>query len=181
MSFALPLLLAGLGAVIIPVVLHLMAREVPKTVHFPTLRFITRDKLETHSRRGIRDLLLLLMRCLIIAGVVLAFAHPFVEQKDEGEAVADRETVILFDASVSMNRPGVIETVQGQLADMIAEGESVGIIASGSGIFGRFPYGDRKTAIDNIGKIKISLEEGHHEGALNDAVGMFNEMSGRSG
>ena len=74
MNFAAPLLLGGLAAIAIPIILHLMARDVPQTIRFSTLRFLTKDKLETHSKKGIRDFLLLIMRCLIIAGLVLAFS-----------------------------------------------------------------------------------------------------------
>jgi hypothetical protein len=177
MIFAAPFLLAGFLAIAVPVTLHLMARQVPKTIHFPSLRFITRDKLETQSKRGIRDFFLLLMRCLIIAAIVLAFAKPFMEEEQEVGVVSDKEIVVLLDASVSMNRKGALVEIQKKLKEMISDDESVALIVSGSGVLGRFPATDKDSFFKQLLDVKMSTQEGHHEGALNDALGLFNKTS----
>ena len=175
MSFAAPLLLAGLAAIAVPIILHLMAREVPKTIHFPTLRFITRDKLETQSRRGIRDLLLLLFRCLVIAGIVLAFAKPFMEEEPENVAVAENQTVVLLDASASMNRENVLSLVQEKLDKEIKNNEAVALIVSSQGINAKYEFSGRKEFFSNLSNVKLTSYEGRHETALNEAASLFGE------
>lgn len=175
MSFAAPLLLAGLAALAVPVILHLMAREVPKTVHFPSLRFITRDKLETHSKRGIRDLLLLLLRCLVIAGIVLAFAKPFFEKAPVNAAVADKQTVVLLDVSASMNRPNVLETVRDKVSEQIANDEAVALLVSAQGIVAKYPFATKDEFLKNLSEVKMTGIEGRHEIALNEAASLFAE------
>lgn len=173
MSFAAPLLLAGLAAIAVPIILHLMAREVPKTVYFPTLRFIRQDKLETQSRRGIRDLLLLLLRCLIIAGIVLAFAKPFFAAKQAKEIVADKQTIVLIDTSMSMNRPEVMVKIKEKLAEKIGESESVALITSDRGISAKYGFEPKSVFLSSLDKIKMTLFEGLHETALNEAASFF--------
>ncbi|MCM8527712.1 MAG: BatA domain-containing protein, partial [Lentisphaeraceae bacterium] len=177
MSFAAPLLLAGLAAIAVPVILHLMAREVPKTIHFPTLRFITRDKLETHSKRGIRDLLLLLLRCLIVAGIVLAFAKPFIESTPVDVAVAEKQTVVLLDASASMNRPEVLQIVKDKLSEEIGSSEVTALVVSSQGIVAKYPFAAKEEFFSNLFKVKMTDFEGHHETALNEAASLFSEKS----
>lgn len=177
MSFAAPLLLAGLAAIAVPVILHLMAREVPKTIHFPTLRFITRDKLETHSKRGIRDLLLLLLRCLIVAGIVLAFAKPFIESTPVDVAVAEKQTVVLLDASASMNRPEVLQIVKDKLSEEIGSSEVTALVVSSQGIVAKYPFAAKEEFFSNLSKVKMTDFEGHHETALNEAASLFSEKS----
>jgi len=173
MSFAAPLLLAGLAALSIPIILHLMAREVPKTVHFPTLRFITRDKLETQSRKGLKDFLLLLLRCLVIAGLVLAFAKPFMESKPIAGEVADNQTVVLIDTSASMNRPGVLTLLREKLDEKLKESESIALIVSNQGIAAKYPFATKKELLSNLEKVKLTSFQGKHETALNEAASLF--------
>ncbi|MCM8539433.1 MAG: BatA domain-containing protein [Lentisphaeraceae bacterium] len=177
MSFAAPLLLAGLAAIAVPVILHLMAREVPKTVHFPTLRFITRDKLETHSKRGIRDLLLLLLRCLIIAGIVLAFAKPFIEKTPVDVAAAEKQTVVVIDASASMNRPNVLQIIKDRLDAEIGAGEAVSLLVSAQGIAAKYSFASKDEFLNNLSQVKMTDMEGHHETALNEAASLFSEQA----
>ena len=61
MSFLTPLFLVGLGALAIPVILHLIQRERRNVVQFPSLMFIRRVPYQSVRRRRIRHWLLL--RC----------------------------------------------------------------------------------------------------------------------
>ena len=177
MSFAAPLLLAGLAAIAIPVILHLMAREVPKTLHFPTLRFITKDKLETQSRKGLKDFLLLLLRCLIIAGLVLAFAKPFMQKEVASVEVAEKQAVVLIDTSASMNRPGTLELIKEKLTETLKEDEAVAIIVSDQGISAKYAFATKADSLKSIDKITLTTYEGRHETALNEAASLFDKES----
>ncbi len=76
MTFVNPLLLAGAGLVVVPLVLHLVMRRRPRLVEFPALRFV-RLRHDTNQRQlRLRHLLLLLLRMLAIVLAALALARP---------------------------------------------------------------------------------------------------------
>src|SRR3974390_3565036 len=77
MSFLTPLFLAGLGAVAVPILIHLIQRERKRVVQFPSLMFLQRIPYQSVRRRRIRHWFLLAMRVAAVALLVLAFARPF--------------------------------------------------------------------------------------------------------
>src|ERR687891_122402 len=104
MSFLSPLFFVGLGAIVIPVLVHLIQRERKRVVEFPSLMFIRRIPYQSVRRRRIRHWWLLLMRAVAIALLVAAFARPFFRQSAIAAAASSgaREVVILLDQSASM-------------------------------------------------------------------------------
>src|SRR5579862_8149929 len=104
MSFLTPLFLVGLGAVAVPILIHLIQRERKRVVQFPSLMFLQRIPYQSVRRRRIRHWLLLAMRLAALARVVLAFARPVIQQGALAIAPAGgaREVVILLDRSASM-------------------------------------------------------------------------------
>jgi Mg-chelatase subunit ChlD len=104
MGFVAPLVLIGLGALAIPVLIHLIQRERKRVVEFPSLMFLRRIPYQSVRRRRIRDWLLLLTRLAALALIVLAFARPFFRRTDLAAATQNgaREAVILVDTSYSM-------------------------------------------------------------------------------
>ena len=79
MAFASPLLIAaGACLIAVPIVLHLIMQQKPKNFVFPALRFV-KERISTNQRRlRVRHWLLLLLRCIGIFLVALAFAQPSV-------------------------------------------------------------------------------------------------------
>jgi len=106
MSFGLltPLFLAGLAALAIPILVHLVRREEHMSFRFPSLMFLAQIPVREHRRRTIRHWWLLALRCLIIALVCLAFARPFIEWPAQATVFSDdsRDRVVLLDRSHSM-------------------------------------------------------------------------------
>jgi hypothetical protein len=103
MNFLAPLFLIGLGAVSVPVVIHLINRERKVVVEFPSLMFLRRIPYKSVRRQKIRHLLLLLLRCLALALLAAAFARPFFTRHAAAASTAGaREVVILLDQSASM-------------------------------------------------------------------------------
>ena len=76
----------GLGGALlaVPVVLHFLMQPKPKRVDLPTLRFLQERQHSTRSRMRLRHLMLLLLRCLLIALGALALAGPAVASRDFG-------------------------------------------------------------------------------------------------
>ena len=103
MSFLAPLFLVGLGALLVPVLLHLIQRERRNVVQFPSLMFLRRIPYQSVRRRRIRHWLLLAMRLAALTLIVLAFARPFLRRAEiPAGATGAREVVILLDRSYSM-------------------------------------------------------------------------------
>ncbi|MQA30420.1 MAG: VWA domain-containing protein [Luteitalea sp.] len=105
MSFLAPFFLAGLGALAIPVIVHLIQRERKRVVEFPSLMFVQRIPYQSVRRRRIRHWYLLLMRAAAMALIVAAFARPFFPRGAAAALAAaggSREIVVLLDQSASM-------------------------------------------------------------------------------
>ncbi len=104
MSFLAPALLAGLLAIILPIVVHLVQRERRRVVEFPSLMFLRKIPNQSVKRRAIRHWPLLLLRVLAFVLLALAFARPFwpgpVGAATTG--AGGRDVVILLDRSHSM-------------------------------------------------------------------------------
>src|SRR5258707_1937392 len=104
MAFLTPAFLLGLGAIAIPVLIHLIQREKKRVIEFPSLMFVRRIPYQSVRRRRIRHWALLLLRAAAIALIVAAFARPFLRQGAIAAAAGSgaREIVILLDQSASM-------------------------------------------------------------------------------
>ncbi len=104
MSFVNPLLLAGAGLVVVPIVLHLVMRRKPRLVEFPALRFVRRRHDMNQRQLRLRHLLLLLLRMALIALAAFALARPSL--KFSGGAVGSQRAPVaaafVFDTSKRM-------------------------------------------------------------------------------
>ncbi|MEZ4931916.1 MAG: BatA domain-containing protein [Saprospiraceae bacterium] len=80
MQFIYPTFLFALAALAIPIIIHLFYFRRFKKVYFTNVRFLKEVKEETSARQKLRNLLVLLMRCLATAFLVFAFAQPFIPQ-----------------------------------------------------------------------------------------------------
>ena len=103
MQFLFPIFLFALAAVAIPIIIHLFHFRRFRTVYFTNVRFLREVKEENSSRRKIRDLLVLLARCLAVAMLVLGFAQPFLPRNTEGVKKGEQAVSVYLDNSFSMN------------------------------------------------------------------------------
>ena len=102
-SFINGLMLAGLGALAIPILIHLLLKRKQRRLRFSTLRFFTRQEEKSSRRRRLRHWLLLALRLLIVLLLVLAFARPFLTESHSARAAQNRRQVIfLLDRSASL-------------------------------------------------------------------------------
>lgn len=96
-------MLAGLAALSIPVLIHLLLRRKKKRARFSTLQFFVRNDEQSSQRRKLRNWLLLALRLAICALLVLAFARPYLPNR--GTALpGDNAQFVAFvlDQSLSM-------------------------------------------------------------------------------
>jgi hypothetical protein len=102
MSLLNPLFLLGLGALTIPIIVHLVRRTRAPQVDFASLMFVRQIPQRTIRRKRLHNLLLLALRALAIMLLVMAFARPFFRGSEVEALQRDRFTLLLLDNSVSM-------------------------------------------------------------------------------
>jgi len=104
MSFLNPFLLIGLGAAALPVIIHLLNRKRHQQVRWAAMRFLKKSVERTRQKSRVEDLLLLLLRCLLILLLCLAFAKPaFLKTVPLNHPAGAGLTVFLIDNSMSMS------------------------------------------------------------------------------
>jgi hypothetical protein len=103
MGFVTPALIGGAALVALPIVLHLIMRRESQLLKFPALRFVQQRRMVNQHRLRLRQLLLLTLRCAIIALLAFALARPTLRGAGaagkDGAAVA---TALVFDNSLRM-------------------------------------------------------------------------------
>ena len=76
MGFLNPLLLFGLLAVSVPIIIHLLNRRKFQKVVWAAMRFIKTSVEQNQRRMRVEDLILLALRCLLLALLAFALARP---------------------------------------------------------------------------------------------------------
>ena len=106
LTFLAPLFLVGLATTAIPVVIHLINRRRTRQIPFSTLMFLRMAHQRTARRRRLRELVMLALRCAILALLALAFADPHYSGAllgGTGAAAGERPcAVLVVDDSFSM-------------------------------------------------------------------------------
>lgn len=109
MNFLAPFFLIGALAVAGPVIYHLVRRTTRERLPFGSLIFLQPSPPRLSQRHRFEHLLLLILRCLALGLLALAFARPFLPRTpdDDPSAARPARLVVLLDTSASMRREGV--------------------------------------------------------------------------
>lgn len=100
-------MLAGLAALSIPVLIHLLLKRKKKRLRFSTILFFLKQDEQASQRRKLRNWLLLALRLLVFTLLVLAFARPYLPKNAAGGgAEKKRQAIFLLDRSASMQATG---------------------------------------------------------------------------
>ena len=123
MNFLFPLYLLGLAALSVPIFLHMRNRELKKVVPFSSLRFLRPTSIQEKQRAKLEHLLLLLLRCAILALLAFAFARPFLRQDLLQELSSNKrqQAVLLIDTSASMRQEGHWDEAMDRAKDLIED------------------------------------------------------------
>ena len=100
MGVVQPAFWMALGALAIPVIVHLIFRWQSRQVELGTIRFLTEILRENARRRQLKRWLLLAMRLACVALVALLFMRPYLLARQA--ATKDRFLAIVIDQSASM-------------------------------------------------------------------------------
>lgn len=121
MNFLAPLFLLGAAAIIGPIIFHLIRRTTREKTPFSTLMFLEPTPPRITRRSRLENLWLLLLRCLILALLALAFARPFFRQSVANAASArgKQRAVILLDTSASLRREGLWDEAVKKVIDRV--------------------------------------------------------------
>lgn len=103
MGFLNPLLLFGLAAVSVPIIIHLLNRRKFHKVVWAAMRFLQTSVEQNQRRMRIEDMILLLLRCALIALLALALARPAFKSASTDLLGQSKVTAVLvLDNSASM-------------------------------------------------------------------------------
>jgi hypothetical protein len=105
MSFLNPAFLTALTLIGIPILIHLLRRKQIKVVKWAAMEFLRLSQEKRRRRLRIEELILLILRCLIVVSIVLAFARPVLRSLGIPLLSANARVygVVVLDISRSMN------------------------------------------------------------------------------
>lgn len=106
MNFLYPAFLLGALAIAVPIVLHLLRRDVAPELPFSAVRLLRKSPVERSRRRRIRDLILLAARVAALLLLAAAFARPFAPTASSAMLPL---RIVAIDRSFSMGAPGQFE------------------------------------------------------------------------
>ena len=123
MQFLYPSMLWGLLALAIPILIHLFNFRRHKLVSFSNTAVLRSIQQENAKTRKLKYLVTLLLRCLFIAALVLAFAFPYKPEKQLNVNAENNIVGIYIDNSMSMKgqseRTTMIEDARQSVRDLV--------------------------------------------------------------
>jgi hypothetical protein len=163
-----PLLLAGLGALAAPILIHLLLKVQGRKVRFSSLRFLPQTK-PSRDKKKIRHWLLLLLRLVLLALLVAAFARPYWPARAGMVAPQNRTRAVVFliDGSASMQategntkRWNAALATRQKLLDELTETDQVAIVRFAGQAEVVVPWGPRAVAEQALANLKVTSEPG---------------------
>jgi len=134
MSFLNPGLLAGIAGIASPIIIHLLAKKQIKRVVWAAMRFLKVTVDRNKRKMNIEDILLLVLRCLILALLAFALARPSLREGGIGLPGGDEAAILLVDNSGSMSTSdGAVSRFEkaqkaaGQILDGLPAGSRVAV------------------------------------------------------
>lgn len=122
MSFLYPLFLAGVAAIGLPILAHMIRSKTRKRMAFSSLMFVPVTLPRFRNRSRIEHLLLLILRCVVLLLVVLAFSRPFFPRPvGETRARPAKRIAVLIDTSASMRRSGLWTQAVGHVRSVLQQ------------------------------------------------------------
>lgn len=123
MSLLFPLFFAAAAAIAAPILLHLLRQRARNVQPFSSLMFLRPSPPRMQPKTRVENLPLLLLRCLALILLAIAFARPWWPTADLASIGPGGRTLVLLDTSASMSRTGLWDQALAHLDQIIAEPE----------------------------------------------------------
>lgn len=140
MTFLNAIMLAGMAAVAIPIIIHILNRRRAHVVDWGAMQFLEESLASRNRRILIEEIILMGLRCLLLALLALALARPFVKTGRllGGDAADAQDVAIVLDGSLSMtldpsnqsNFQRALDEAH-QVVDVCRPGDAVSVILAG--------------------------------------------------
>jgi hypothetical protein len=132
MGLLAPIYIAGILAIGIPILLHLIRRTPQGRQMFSSLMFLSPSPPRLTRRSRLSNVLLLLLRAAVVTLLAVAFARPFFHwgANEDKQLSAGRRILFLVDTSASMRRPELWTDARKQAEVQLADvkvGDEVGL------------------------------------------------------
>lgn len=133
------LAVAGVTAAALPIIIHLLMRRRQEPVRWAAMRLLEQVLRQQRRRRKLEHLIVLALRCLVLALVGAAVAEPFLRGSLSGERAGGRVLLFALDDSLTSglraapDEPTALEThIETALAilDEAAPADAVGVITA---------------------------------------------------
>ena len=186
MTFLNSLFLLALPLIAVPLLLHFLKRRERKVVNWGAMRFLSDAVTDSQRMRMPESLLLLLARCLLIAGLVFALARPLLNWGSS--QVADRELIVIIDDSLSTARrldgDPVFDQIRSAAKELVDDTPANVpfqlMLASGGGRWiGDQPHPVKttpgKTALTELTKLRPTLGTANLMGCVRKAMSAAND------
>ncbi len=180
MNVLSPWFLAGAALIVGPILFHLIRRATKDRIRFSATQFLKESPPKLQRKSRIQNPWLLLLRCLIVALLALAFARPFLDSNVPIAPTVSppNSLVIVLDTSASMRRQGAWETAIRKTIDQIDTLESqdrLAIVSASNGArlllsferWKEWPPNERLTLAANLLE---TLEPGWQSTRLDEAL-----------
>ena len=132
--FAHPAMLAGLSAVAVPVLIHLLSRRRHVDVAWAAMRFLRVADARHRRRLRAEDVLLLLLRCVTVALLAVAAAGPLLGPAASAGRGGVTAVLVVDDSATMAGTDGVASRADrarraaGELLDGLPTGSSVAVL-----------------------------------------------------
>lgn len=178
LGFLNTVILFGLIGVGLPVLIHLFARQKIRKILFSTTAFIKQVHTYRLKRIRLRQILLLILRCLAILFLVMGFARPTIRSHSiSGNGAGSNSIVLIMDRSLSTMRQGLpgqeSEWVK-NILEFMKNGDEVAVIQTVNPHEGEFGFThDPQIALRRIESQPSSFAKGKMEKSLNAASALL--------
>ena len=189
MTFLAPTILGATAVVVAPIAIHLLNKMRVKIIHWGAMRFLLESIRKNQRRLRVEDLLLLLLRCLLIALLAFAFARPVINPEGTGAAATSGPViaVLVVDQTASMGQSNGVSTryeiakaAAGKILDEFPSSSQAALYFVSNRVNKAVPQPTSNLAV--IRKILESSEPGYSTGDLyagiQDAFDRLKNFSG---
>ncbi|MHC5022575.1 MAG: BatA domain-containing protein [Planctomycetota bacterium] len=189
MSFVTPVLaIAGLVAVAVPILIHLLSRRRRRPIEWAAMRFLL-EAFRKHRRRlQLEQILLLAVRCLLLAVLGAALARPLLQETGLLDLAGSRAVFLIIDnglasgRSTDDGRAALDESIERavKVVESLKPGDAVGVVTAARPARGLLvpPSSDHRAVISLLESLKPSVAATDLAAALGQARSAIELLEG---